>query len=217
MNLKQIKLALIALGAIASTQAMAMEQDQADAGANQAGVHAAPQNQDGQNAAPQGEQKAEAPVKPGTKKMKFGFKKHTAHVNAAADKKEDSKEAKSDNHHSKHNKKDNKSANKAATVVTKEDNISNKPAASFRVPEENGQWTATYTLNNGAYVTREMDKLVYFDGQGKFGGRSIHFGKGLNMNGRTFSEDINLTTNLNQDDFIKEVEKLGKIQKVTAL
>lgn len=88
------------------------------------------------------------------------------------------------------------------------------PAPTFTVPEQNGQWNAAYQLNNGKFVKRTRNGIEY---DGFRNNQGIQLGKGLILNGQHFTNDVNLTMDKSQVEFLQEVSKLGVVTRVIPL
>lgn len=86
--------------------------------------------------------------------------------------------------------------------------------ATFMVPEQNGQWQATYEMKDGTIARRTLQGIQY----GPFSsGRNLCLRGNIIINGKPLTNDLTLSMDQNQVTFIKELDKQGGIRRVVPL
>ena len=78
--------------------------------------------------------------------------------------------------------------------------------------EEEGQWTKSFRLGNGANITHAPDGVqLITDGAHLSGGKGIKLSAGVNIGGIVPKQSVNLSVDMTQAEFTREVRKLGSI------
>ena len=81
-----------------------------------------------------------------------------------------------------------------------------------RVFKSKGQaWNGQYTLNNKGCIIRQKDFILLAANGSATRSKTIHFGKGANLNGHIFKNDFDLTSDMTPAEFRKALSKEFKI------